>query len=111
MLARQLSETLETFAWVSIEEVKRFDLALYRVCRLASRIDAPNGHDVAEASSEALTASDLQFPMPTHDRLWNSKGKEEWVSAIPMDGNLCTLDDAKEGEWISNSAELVGLFA
>ncbi|KAL4928475.1 uncharacterized protein BDV17DRAFT_282030 [Aspergillus undulatus] len=94
------------YVWVGIEELKRFNLALYRVCRvLGFDKDGSNTNDWE------LDASELQFPMPKNERLWNAATREEWESAAAEDenGDQIEFGDIKESEWISRSAELLRL--
>jgi hypothetical protein len=111
VLARFLPDDHAPYVWVSVEEVKRFNLALFKVCRALSGYSRQDGNGkecgVIGATSWRLAASDLQFPMPKNDPLWNAFGREEWVSAVTEDVLHTSLDDIKEGEWISNSAELL----
>lgn len=99
MLARYRPDDLASYVWISIEEVRRFNLTLYKVYSMVSR-----------PSNRGFSANDLQYPMSKNDSLWNTVNKEEWLSAWPGDLNFLSLDDALEDEWISNSAELIGLF-
>ncbi|KAH8426075.1 uncharacterized protein LDX57_003816 [Aspergillus melleus] len=113
ILAQHLPGSMVEIAWVDIEETKRFNLTLYKVHKMLSRRETGlclAGDTVAETSSGGLAAIDLQFPIPANDQLWNATNKEEWMSA-PQKAVYFTLDDAREDEWISKSAELVGLLA
>ncbi|KAE8379048.1 hypothetical protein BDV26DRAFT_175898 [Aspergillus bertholletiae] len=109
MLARYHLEGLASYAWVSIEEVKRFDLALYKLTKMLSRGSAVGRPSATETANGRITAADLQFPMPTNDALWHAVGKEEWLSAATKGEGRCNLHDAMEDNWISNSAELIEL--
>ena len=111
ILARFQQNDLVSYVWICIEEVKRFNLALYKICRALSGFSAheKNGgqHSVACEASCGLTADELQFPMPKNDPMWNAMRKEEWDSAIADDFDPTRLYDTMEEEWISNSAELL----
>ncbi|EIT75863.1 hypothetical protein AO1008_02385 [Aspergillus oryzae 100-8] len=104
MLARYQSDDLASYVWVSIEEVKRFDLALYKFHKMLRRAGTRDSAVV----DGALTAADLRFPMPTNDALWHAVCKDQWLSATTKGVYLCNLNDAMEDQWISNSAELIG---
>lgn len=106
MLARYRPDDLAPYVWISVEEAKRFDLALYKVYSMVSR---PRD-SVTGAVTKELTANEPQFPMPKNNFLWNTASKEVWLSACPGDLDSFSLDDALQVEWISNSAELIGLF-
>ncbi|KAL4770845.1 hypothetical protein BDW60DRAFT_223707 [Aspergillus nidulans var. acristatus] len=107
MLARYGTDDLPSYVWVSIEEIKRFNLALYRVCRsfASSTCDDKGGenhilgtpldnHDSYREQSR-LRPCDLQFPLPSNAPLWNAVGKAEWRSVVA----------AGDEEWISNFAD------
>lgn len=110
MLSRYQETSLASFIWVGIEEIKRFNLALYKVCgKVSSDIVAGAGiddHDNAE--TDLLNASELQFPLPSSSALWSAIGKDEWIvhmkdtTPVPV-----SLDDHCRAGWISNSAILI----
>ncbi|KNG89857.1 hypothetical protein ANOM_001750 [Aspergillus nomiae NRRL 13137] len=88
--ALQLCLSAGRFIWVGIEEVKRFALALYKVCRRC-RVD-----DV-----KLLSLADLQFAMPDSDELWHaSSGLASRIPASYSDRN-------KEDNWISQAARFL----
>lgn len=111
MLARYQQDDPDSYVWVCIEEVKRFNLALYKVCRTLS--DSGKYEKNMEecgavgAASYGFTANELQFPMPKKDPMWNATRKEDWNSAATEDVYPTPLDDVMEEEWISRSAELL----
>ena len=109
MLLRYCEQDLPAFVWISIEEVKRFNLALYKVCMTCSERGASTDVlDTARASSSrGLRAQDLQFPLPRNTPLWNALSKAEWVSAETEDIHRHALNDTLEHEWISNSAHVL----
>lgn len=95
------------FAWVSIEDVKRFNLALFRVCRVFGMLRKQE--DRTGNLSGRLSASDLQFPPPRNAALWNALTKDEWESAATADMDRHSIDDPLPLEWISNSADIVDI--
>lgn len=104
MLARFQEDELPSYVWVSIEEVKRFDLALYKVWKtLGNRVNRKRG--ATGVASQGLEAAELQFPLPKNDPLWNAITKHEWLAAITEDVEYNKLRDTREDEWISKSAE------
>ncbi|KAL5365321.1 hypothetical protein BJX96DRAFT_158958 [Aspergillus floccosus] len=109
MLAQYMSDDLPTFVWVGVEEVKRFVIALYRVCNSlgCDKRTSDMGECTAPVALRwSFLPSELQFPPPTHDRLWNAKGREEWMSAA--EGVDCIdLRDMMESEWISKSPKVL----
>ncbi|GFF73013.1 hypothetical protein IFM60648_03830 [Aspergillus lentulus] len=75
MLAQHSSAVPLTLVWLNIEEIKRFGLALYKVCRMSTRLET-TGADASSAESELLTLADLSFGMPDSDEAWNSTSGE-----------------------------------
>lgn len=113
MLARYQQNELVSFVWICIEEVKRYNLALYKLCRALSSFvihDKSGTHGVTGEGIRELTANELQFPMPKNDPLWNAICKEEWDSAITNDFVPARLYDTMEEQWISKSAEILRFF-
>ncbi|OJJ52755.1 hypothetical protein ASPSYDRAFT_51442 [Aspergillus sydowii CBS 593.65] len=105
MLARYCDSDLPAYVWVSIEEVKRFNIALYRVCKLCSEQRSGTADcDIIRGSRRRLRAQDLQFPLPRNTRLWNAVDKAGWEYAATEDVFRHRLDDTMKDEWISNSA-------
>ncbi|KAE8360782.1 hypothetical protein BDV27DRAFT_167445 [Aspergillus caelatus] len=108
MLARYCDSDLPAYVWVSIEEVKRFNIALYRVCKVCSEQGSRTTDcNVIRGSSRRLRAQDLQFPLPRNTRLWNAVDKAGWESAATEDVFCHRLKDTLKGEWISDSAHVL----
>ncbi|KAL6233630.1 hypothetical protein BDW75DRAFT_251913 [Aspergillus navahoensis] len=112
MLNRFCQDDLASYVWIGIEEVKRFNIALFKVCRAFSNVSEQdgsiNGLDIAGASRR-LRAHDLQFPLPRNTPLWNAVSKEEWESAATEEVYRNNLNNTLEVEWISNSANILEL--
>jgi hypothetical protein len=98
MLARYSEDDLPSFVWVSIEEVKRFGIALYKFC---AKISSSSTED-----SPLLHASELQFPLPSNDPLWNSFGRDEWEVNAKGENTISMQDDF-QAQWISNFANVL----
>lgn len=81
--------------WVGVEEIKRLGIALYRVCKLCS-----DGNNVG--GSELLTLSDLQFPMPDSNELWNAETNTILSRRLAKVDPSAKLDGWQEQNWISN---------
>jgi hypothetical protein len=110
MLARYCEPDQPTYVWVSIEEVKRFNIALYKVCRTCSQQwSGTTACDIIRGSSRGLRAQDLQFPLPRNTLLWNAVDKAGWESAGSEDVFRHRLNDTLEHEWISNSAHFLDI--
>ncbi|KAL4748761.1 hypothetical protein BDW72DRAFT_205371 [Aspergillus terricola var. indicus] len=112
MFARYGTDDLPSYVWVSVEEIKRFNMALYRVCQSfsSSSYDAKGQH--------RLRLCDLQFPLPSNTPLWNAVGKAEWRSVVTAGEATCAiadadaycqrmLNDALKEEWVSNFADIL----
>lgn len=93
MLARYKEADLPSFVWVCIEEVKRFDVALYKLC---AKVNSLSPED-----RSLLPANELQFPLPSNDALWYSTERDEW-EAYARDENAVSLKDDAQAKWISN---------
>lgn len=103
ILERYREVDVFTYVWVCIEEVKRFDLALYKVCGKLTGLGSGGNLDVG--GSSLFSAEELQFPMPNNCSLWHAVGRDQWISAL--EGKLVDLDDLAQDSWISNSAGLL----
>lgn len=96
---------------IFIEETKRFNLALYRICRRVSQAsfelaDIPlEGSDIMHCQ---LKPDELQFPLPKGRLAWNATTRREWNLAFPFESIEAELEDNAENTWISRSAELLG---
>ncbi|KAL4932908.1 Zn(II)2Cys6 transcription factor [Aspergillus undulatus] len=110
MLARYCQSDLPAYVWVSIEEVKQFNIALYRVCRACSGQEIwTDDLNPTRTSSTVLRANDLQFPLPRNLSLWKAVDKAEWDAAATEDVYRHRLEDTLERDWISKSANLLEL--
>lgn len=121
ILARFSTKESPVYVWVTIEEIKRFDLALFRLCS-AVRASPPaygNGDGIdsltvgsrQDAGNWGLPARELQFPLPRNMPLWNALTPEEWFATDTPDVYRHSLHETLEQDWISRSAdalELVG---
>ncbi|KAL4894265.1 hypothetical protein BDV59DRAFT_207291 [Aspergillus ambiguus] len=102
MLARYTPDDPAEYVWVGVQEVTRFDLALYRLCKYHGF----EKHTMVPGWQ--LTADELHFPMPKNEALWNAKGKNEWTDAS-RNMDWIDLGDIMRTEWIAKSAELLQL--
>lgn len=110
ILGRYKEADLASFVWVGLEEIKQFNIALYKVCGKASNSNIKDGsHGDINAVQSLLTASELQFPLPSNFPLWNAVSKDEWM-AVGWDEKLVSLDDDCQQNWISNFAEILEFF-
>ncbi|EAW15938.1 C2H2 type zinc finger domain protein [Aspergillus fischeri NRRL 181] len=98
MLARYKEADLPSLVWVSIEELKRFNIALYKLC---AKLSSSTTED-----RSLLHASELQFPLPSNDPLWNAVGRDEW-EANAKEENTVSLKDDLQAKWISRFADVL----
>lgn len=98
MLSKFKETDVPSFVWVGIEEVKRFSVALYRLCAKLSNSSTEDG--------PLLHASELQFPMPSNDALWNSVKRDEW-EANAKEENMISFRDDLQARWISSHTDTI----
>ncbi|KAJ5409341.1 uncharacterized protein N7487_003700 [Penicillium crustosum] len=110
IIAKYEEADLASFVWVCVEEIKQFNIALYKVCGRASSSSIRDGiHRDNNAVWSLLTAGELQFPLPSNIPLWNSVSADEWM-VVGRDEKLVSLVDDCREKWISNSAEILEFF-
>jgi hypothetical protein len=104
ILARYKATDLASFVWVGIEEAKRFNIALYKVCGKINKYGVRDGvWGKSNAARPLMTASELQFPLPTNFQLWNAGNKDEWTAFAKDENPVCLTDSCQE-KWLSNYA-------
>ncbi|KAL2866438.1 Zn(II)2Cys6 transcription factor [Aspergillus lucknowensis] len=111
MLTRYCRDSPAVYIWVSIEEIKRFGLALFKVSRAFNR-PAKQGveeFDITARAGERLLVRDLKFPLPMNTPLWNTASRADYASAITEDAFRHSVDEHLEEEWVSRSAIALGL--
>ncbi|CAI7586010.1 unnamed protein product [Penicillium viridicatum] len=115
ILARFSQNEPAPYVWVGIEEIKRLNLTLFKVCKSFSGSCRQEGgldglSDNREKTvSWGLSARELQFPLPRNTPLWNVLNAEEWFAADTEDVYRHSLDDTLEQDWISWSADVLDL--
>ncbi|KAL4893692.1 hypothetical protein BDV59DRAFT_176962 [Aspergillus ambiguus] len=78
MLTQHTFSAPIALVWVSVEELKRFGLALYKLCRLCSQHCQPTKAVKGDSGTgtglrnKLLTLADLDFCMPDSDEIWNT---------------------------------------
>ncbi|KAL4746593.1 hypothetical protein BDW72DRAFT_184598 [Aspergillus terricola var. indicus] len=97
MVQRYSGITSMACIWVGVEEIKRFGIALSRVCELYR--DRITG-DVDQ--SGFLTLAELQFPVPDSDELWNAESNAVLAQRLADLKPDAALDGRREENWISN---------
>ena len=101
MLSKFKETDMPSFVWVGIEEIKRFSMSLYKLC---GRLSISSTQD-----DSLLHASDLQFPKPSNDALWNSVGKDEWEANAKEENMVSFADDLRERR-LSSHADAMEFF-
>lgn len=105
MLARFHSSDSIALVWMSVEEIKRFGLALYKLCRLCTRSDSTNKSGSSSGlRNELLTLRDLDFCMPDSDEVWNTLpgSGTEWFRSTALQ-QTCRNNRDPDG-WISQTS-------
>lgn len=102
----------EVLIWLGIEEVKRFDLSLYRLYR-QTRLDDTVLEDTANFNSRCgprpldgnlLSLADLQFAVPDRDELWHVPSE---LAAKIAENTAAYIDKNGEENWISQTARVL----
>lgn len=106
MLTHHSAITTPALLWVSVEEIKRFGLALYKVCRMTSCVESAGAHADRDRS-ELLTLADLCFGLPDSDEVWNSSPGTgtEVLQKIASQSKL--RDNLDPTGWISQSSSVL----
>lgn len=89
--------------WVGVEETKRFCLALYKVCRICNNVyDDESGEN---SGQRLLQLSDLQFPMPDGNQLWEAGSNLELSNLLAKRGIDAQSEKSHEVKWISECGQ------
>jgi hypothetical protein len=103
----------EALAFLFIEEVKRFNLSLYKLGRKLSLTNIGHLGSIQEDSLTLnwwVATNELQFPMPKSRLVWDAATRDEWNRAVPAGSIGLELNDVAENSWISKSSELLEYF-
>jgi hypothetical protein len=102
MLLRHHTSAPPVLVWVSVQEIKRFGLALYKLCRLCSR---DGGGTIEKGGSvlksNLLNLTDMDFCMPDSDEIWNAP--KTGFNRL-TDLQQPSRDNRDSGEWISKTS-------
>ncbi|KAJ6109919.1 hypothetical protein N7486_002154 [Penicillium sp. IBT 16267x] len=102
----------EVLIWLGIEEVKRFNLSLYRLYRLV-RLDSKALEDKAHVHSRSgprssggnlFSLADLQFAVPDSDELWHAPSD---LAAKVAENKLAYINGNREENWICHTARVL----
>ncbi|KAL4863312.1 hypothetical protein BDV12DRAFT_189777 [Aspergillus spectabilis] len=100
ILAQFRAAHLASYIWLCTEEIKRFNITLFRVGRRFS--------GSSDQSTPRVRPEELQFPPPAHDEPWNAVCQEDWNTVLAKSARkIDEFDGPLENFWISNSAALV----
>lgn len=102
ILAHHETTTPPVLVWMNVEEIKRFGLALYKVCRMCSRPDSLGRNDNS-LRSELLTLADLNFCMPDSDELWNAPRDADAGTIRRVASRTNLRDNGNPDTWISRA--------
>jgi hypothetical protein len=105
MLGRYQDIDSVTCIWVGVEEIKRFALALYKVCRISGRVcrnkaDDPDG-------LQLLRLSDMRFPIPDSNQLWEAESNPELSNLLAKTYRDANLERRRDAKWISECGGLL----
>ncbi|KAJ5254164.1 hypothetical protein N7524_011344 [Penicillium chrysogenum] len=106
MLLQHEADAPLTLVYVSVEEIKRFGLALYKVCRLSTSFHL-TGESASGGRNILLTLADLSFCMPDSDELWNAPLGSESEVLSKADLSTAGRDNGDVKNWISQASALV----
>lgn len=102
MLGRYHSIESVTCIWVGVEEIKRLGLSLYRVSRICCC--AP---ELGQDRTSLLGLSDLQFPVPDSNHLWEARSNPELSYLLTGVRRDAQPGKSQSGRWISECDELL----
>ncbi|KAL3441452.1 hypothetical protein BJX65DRAFT_254409 [Aspergillus insuetus] len=97
ILAQYSNDHVKAYIWIGVEEIKRLNLALFKLCR-----------SIAPSEGRCrLAPTELQFPLPTGERLWSAVTSADWHAEAAKEGSNLDKTRGPDEPWISESAELV----
>ncbi|KAE8132830.1 hypothetical protein BDV38DRAFT_200541 [Aspergillus pseudotamarii] len=100
-MVAQFENTLpDVYIWVGVEEVKRFALSLYKVCRSCRVPDT----GASSQGRSLLSLANLQFALPDSDELWHASS--DLASRLAEDRSAyCERNSG--ARWISQTARVL----
>ncbi|RAK93700.1 C6 and C2H2 transcription factor [Aspergillus costaricaensis CBS 115574] len=107
MLAQHPLDAPVALIWVSVEEAKRFGMALYKLCRLCGPkqiVDSDGQSHGGSQMSALLTLADLDFSMPDSDEVWNASSEERGSTLHYMTLQHSFRDNRDTSGWISQAS-------
>ena len=100
-IVAQFTNTLpDVYIWVGVEEVKRFALSLYKVCRSCQVPDI----GASAPGRSLLSLANLQFAPPDSDELWHASS--DLASRLAEDRSA-DGERNSDARWISQTASVL----
>lgn len=108
MLLQHDADAPLALVYVSVEEIKRFGLALYKVCRLSTPTSFDfSGKCYNGGKTDLLTLADLSFCMPDSDKLWDAPLGAVSEVLNKSDARAVRRDNGDAKNWISQASALL----
>jgi hypothetical protein len=108
MLRQHDADAPLALVYVSVEEIKRFGLALYKVCRLSTPTSFDfSGECYNGGKTDLLTLADLSFCMPDSDILWDAPLGAVSEILNKSDAHVVRRDNGDAKTWISQASALL----
>lgn len=101
MLGRYQDIESVTCIWVGVEEIKRLGLALYKVCKICR--STSQGGLQEGSGSRLLRLSDLRFPAPDSNDLWEAGSNPELSHLLSKIHKHRIPEESGGAKWISES--------
>jgi hypothetical protein len=106
MLLQHDDDAPLVLTYLNVEEIKRFGLALYKVCRL-STCTSMTGENPNGGQNDLLTLADLSFCMPDSDELWNAPLDAESKVLKKRDPSAVARNNGDVKNWISQASAIL----
>lgn len=90
--------------WVNVEEIKRFGLALYKVCRMSSLAAADTSPGTRR---ELLNLTDLDFCIPDSDQVWGAPAVMDEPDRQQLISQVSRRENTDQEAWVSNAARIL----
>lgn len=105
MIEKYSPATPLAMIWVNVEEIKRFGLALYKVCRLSNL--AVTAKKSRNTRQDLLGLADLNFCIPDSDRIWGAPAVMDEQDRQLLIALVERRDNSDQKVWISNATRIL----
>ncbi|UDD63600.1 hypothetical protein AFCA_010861 [Aspergillus flavus] len=105
MIEQHSPATPLAMIWVNVEEIKRFGLALYKVCRLSNL--AVTAKRSGNTRQDLLGLADLNFCIPDSDRIWGAPAVMDEQDRQLLIALVERRDNSDQKAWISNATRIL----